>query len=82
MSGGEPSRLLETFGEIGSRGVDSPGDFGSGTKHGDSPGNGMAEDLSESGELDVTERSQDRDIVEYAKSGELLELFLLGHLLF
>ena len=42
----------------------------------------MAEDLSESGELDVTERSQDRDIVEHAKSGELLELFLLGHLLF
>ena len=82
MSGGEPSRLLETFGEIGSRGVDGLGDFGSGTKHGDSPGNGMAEDFSEPGEFDVTERPQDRDIVEFAKSGELLELFLLGHLLF
>ena len=42
----------------------------------------MAEDLSESGEFDITERPQDRDIVERAKSGELLELFLLGHLLF
>ena len=42
----------------------------------------MAEDFSEPGEFDVTERSQDRDIVESAKSGELLELFLLGHLLF